>query len=234
MTAKAWWISFSILDTRLVSRFTADADPVLLVGGGMCDTRARARVPMAGGAFLIAAAATCVLVRTRVVLGDVVACFMTPTNRFRRLSLLAAFIPLEIAVCFRAVESGNLGCAVGTLGCAAVTLGIATGTLGSAACRLDTGCWFSIVSCLRDSSHRCGCLSNVALVASTIRCKSFASGDVLFCPVNPLMALTHSASANITLSACVMVGLVIRLCWNCTVSDSRSLLVCLMWHVCVR
>jgi hypothetical protein len=107
------------------------------------------------------------------------------------------------------------------------TLGSAAGTLGSAAC-----CGTS--SCLLGSSHCRGCLISVALVASTILCRSFASGDDLSCPDSPLMALTHSASASITLSACVMVGLVIRLCWNCTVSDNRSLLVCLMWHVCVR
>ena len=44
----------------------------------------------------------------------------------------------------------------------------------------------------------------------------------------PCNALTQSANACITLSAWVMVGLVMRLCWNWTVSDSRSLLVCLM------
>ena len=82
MTAIAWWISFSILDTFLVKLanprqnfcccFTANADPILLVGGGMPDCLDRDRVPMAGGALLIAAVATCDLVRTRVVLSIVV------------------------------------------------------------------------------------------------------------------------------------------------------------------
>ena len=58
--------------------------------------------------------------------------------------------------------------------------------------------------------------------------------EVLSLPVMPLMALTQSAKACITLSACVIEGLVMRLCWNCTVSDRHSLLVCLMWQLCVQ
>ena len=77
MTAIAWWISFSNLDTFLVKRLkprrnlrcsvTANAVPILLVGGGMPDGLDRDRVPIAGGALLIVAVAVCDLVRTRVV-----------------------------------------------------------------------------------------------------------------------------------------------------------------------
>ena len=61
MTAIAWWISFSNLDTFLVKlanprqnfrcSFTANAVPLLLVGGGMPDSLDCDRVPMAGGAL---------------------------------------------------------------------------------------------------------------------------------------------------------------------------------------
>ena len=204
----------------------------------MPDGLDRDRVPMAGGALLIAAVATCDLVRTPIVVSlVVVARCLIPTLRFLLRSLLVASAILLIGACGSIVGVGTLGSGVvifgsqldhchngGTLGSAACTLGSAAGTLGSVAC-----CGTSI-----GSSNRRGCLISVALVASTILCRSFASGDDLSCPVNPLMALAHSASASITLSACVMVGLVMRLCWNCTVSDNRSLLVCLMWHVCVR
>jgi hypothetical protein len=52
--------------------------------------------------------------------------------------------------------------------------------------------------------------------------RSFAFCDVLACPVNPFYGLDDSESANITLSACVMVGLVIRLCWNFNLMRTRN------------
>ena len=48
---------------------------------------------------LVAAAATCVLVRTMVVLGDVVACCMAPTLRFLLRYRLVASVVQEIATC---------------------------------------------------------------------------------------------------------------------------------------
>jgi hypothetical protein len=51
-----------------------------------------------------------------------------------------------------------------------------------------------------------------ACVASTIRCKSCVAQEFLALPVITWMALMHSAHACITLSACVMVGLVMHLC----------------------
>jgi hypothetical protein len=110
MTAIACWISFSIRDTFLVKLsnprrnfcccFAANAEPVLLVGGGMpggldCD-----RVPMAGGASLIAAVATCDLVRARVVVSlAVVDRCMFPTRRFLLCSRLVALAILLIVGC---------------------------------------------------------------------------------------------------------------------------------------
>ncbi len=72
-----------------------------------------------------------------------------------------------------------------------------------------------------------------ACVASTIHCRSCTAWKFLALPIIPWMALMQSASAiiTLTLSACVMEGLVIHLCWNWNVSDSCSLLVCLIWQL---
>ena len=178
----------------------------------MPDDLDRDRVPMAGGAFLIVAVATCDLVRARGVVSiAVVDRCMFPIRRFLPRSLLVASAILSIIGCCLAVGLGTLGSGVVFVGTRSLldhchtcgTLGSAAGTLGSAAC-------IGTSSFLIGFSHRCGCLVSVALVASTNLCRSFASGDDLSCPVKPLMALTHSASADITLSACVMVGLVMR------------------------
>ncbi len=70
-----------------------------------------------------------------------------------------------------------------------------------------------------------------ACVASTICWRSFVAGECLSLPVMPWIALMQSANACITLLACVMKGLVMRLCWNCMVSDRRLLLVCFTWQL---
>jgi hypothetical protein len=56
--------------------------------------------------------------------------------------------------------------------------------------------------------------------------------DVSF--VALIKACWHAAIALISLSFGDTDGFVIRLCWKCTVSLNRSLLVALMWHLCVR
>jgi hypothetical protein len=110
MTAIAWWISFSIRDTFLVKPanprrnfrccFADNAEPILLVGGGMPDGLDRDLVPMAGGAFVIAAVAACDRVRIRVVVSFVVvARCLIPTRRFLLRSLLAASAILLIDAC---------------------------------------------------------------------------------------------------------------------------------------
>ena len=48
------------------------------------------------------------------------------------------------------------------------------------------------------------------------------------------MASLQLAMACMILSVCEMVGLVIFLCWNWTVSERRSLFVVLTWQLCVR
>ncbi len=69
-------------------------------------------------------------------------------------------------------------------------------------------------------------LCSAARVAFTMRWRSFASCAVVP-PVAPVIVLTHSANACITLSAWVMVGFVILLCLKWTVSKWHSLLVAL-------
>ncbi len=87
-------------------------------------------------------------------------------------------------------------------------------------CTLRTHCTggVSVAMC----SNRSGCAFICACVASTIHWRFFVAG------------YWQSANACITLSACVMKGLVMRLCWNCTVSDRRLLLVCFRWQLCVQ
>ena len=94
-------------------------------------------------------------------------------------------------------------------------------------CTLGTCCPHGVSEGVAACSNWSGCAFICACVASTIHCRSFVAGEILSLPVMPWMALMQSANTRITLSACVMEGLVIHLCWNCTVSDRRPLLVCL-------
>ncbi len=98
------------------------------------------------------------------------------------------------------------------------TLGSA-GTLGS----LGTlGARCSALLLLMGASFLC----SAARVAFTMRWRLFASYAVVP-PVAPVIVLTHSANACITLSAWVMVGFVMFLCLKWTVSKWRLLLVAL-------
>ncbi len=118
------------------------------------------------------------------------------------------------------------------------------GTLGSACtlrtcgmlgvCTLGTCCMLGVAEGVATSSKRSGCACTWAFVASMIRWRSCAACEFLALLVMPCSALTQLDNACITLSAWVMVGLVMCLCSNCTVSDSCSLLVCLMCQLCVR
>ena len=99
---------------------------------------------------------------------------------------------------------------------------------------LETCCRCEVSVGVAMCSNWLGCVFICACVASAIHCRSFVVGECLSLPVMPRMALTQSANLCITLSACVMEGLVTCLCWNCTVSDRRLLLVCFMWQLCVQ
>ena len=108
-------------------------------------------------------------------------------------------------------------------------------TLGTCCiCTLRTCCVGGVSVCVAMCSNLSGCALICACVVSTICCRSFVVGECLSLPVMPWMALTQSANACITLSACVTEGLVMRLCWNYTVLDRRLLLVCFTWQLCVQ
>ena len=93
-------------------------------------------------------------------------------------------------------------------------------TLGTCCPR---GVSVGVAACL----NHLGCAFMCACVLSTMRWRSFVAGEVLLLTVVLWMALTQLANACITVSTCMMEGLVMRVCWNCTVSDRCSLLVCL-------
>jgi hypothetical protein len=99
-------------------------------------------------------------------------------------------------------------------------------------CTLGTCCTagVSVAVC----SNWLACAFICACVASTIHWRSFMTGECLSLPVMPWIALTQSANVCITLLACVMEGLVMHLCWNCTVLDRHLLLVCFTWQLCVQ
>lgn len=108
-------------------------------------------------------------------------------------------------------------------------------TLGTCCiCTLRTCCVGGVSVCVAMCSNLSGCALICACVVSTICCRSFVVGECLSLPVMPWMALTQSANVCITLSACLTEGLVMRLCWNCTVLDRRLLLVCFTWQLCVQ
>jgi hypothetical protein len=98
------------------------------------------------------------------------------------------------------------------------------GTLGSA-CNLGSSgtleAWCLALLLLMGASLLC----SAAHVAFTMHWRSFASCAVVP-PVAPVIVLTHSANACITLSVWVMVGFVMFLCLKWTVSEWHLLLVC--------
>ena len=79
-------------------------------------------------------------------------------------------------------------------------------------------------------SNLSGCALICTCAVSAICCRSFVAGECLSLPVMPwMLALTQSANACISLSACVMEGLVMHLCWNCTVLNRHLLLATVFW-----
>ena len=99
--------------------------------------------------------------------------------------------------------AGTLGgnCTLGTCG----MLGV---------CTLGTHCMLGVVESVAMSLKRSGPACTWAFVAYMMRWRSCAAGEFLALLVMSCSTLTQSANACITLSAWVMVGLVMRLCWN--------------------
>ena len=202
-------------------------------------------VLLEGGATCAAAVATCALVRARgAVLVGVSALRSRVARRFLMRSLLADSFCMLVGF--------TVLCTLGTDCCASImervilllSSVLGAGPFGSACalgtramlgvCTLGTRCMLRLVEDVAVSAKRSGCACMCAVVVSMIRWRSWAACEFLALLVMPCSALTQSANACITLSAWVMVGLVMRLCWKCTVSDSRSLLVVFMWQLCVR
>ncbi len=124
-----------------------------------------------------------------------------------------------------------LQCTLGTDGCASMERVIlllssvwVAGTLGGictlgthgmlGVCTLGTCCMMGVAEGVVMSSKRSGRACTWAFVASMIRWRSCAACEFLVLLIMPFSALMQSANACITLSAWVMVGLVMCLCWN--------------------
>ena len=76
-------------------------------------------------------------------------------------------------------------------------------------------------------------LKGVATEAAAVSSRALRSEMFWVGVVMPLSAATQSAIAFMSLSVGVIDGLVIDLWWNATLSLSWSLLVDLIWHLCV-
>jgi hypothetical protein len=182
-------------------------------------------VRVEGGVTRAAALATCALACARGdVLGGEVALRSRDAHRFRMCSSLAESVGMLLV-------AGTLLCTLGTDGCASMERVIllvssvwVAGTLGgnctlrtrgmSGVCTLRTRCMLGIVESVATSSKRSGRACTWAFVASMMRWRSCAACKFLALLVMPCSTLTQSANACITLSAWVMVELVMRLCWN--------------------
>jgi hypothetical protein len=203
---------------------TAAAKPGRREGGGTLDCHTCDLVLMEGGATRAAAIATWALVRTQGdVLVGVAALRSRTTRRFRMSSRLTDSVIVLVGVMLlstlgtegcasmeRVIHLLSLVCIAGSPG-GVCTLGT-RGKLG--VCTLGTRCRLGVAEGVATSSKQLGCACTWAFVASMIRWRSCAAWEFLAQPIMPCSALTQSANACITLSVWVMVGLVMRLCWN--------------------
>ncbi len=179
---------------------------------------------MAGGATQAAAVATWALVCAR---GDV----LVGVAALRSFAARCFLMRSCLAELFGMMVGVTLLCTLGTDGCKSMErvillllLVCVAGTIGSACtlgtcgmlgvCTLGTCCMLWVVEGDATSSKRSGCACTWAFVASMIRWRSCAACKFLALPVMPCSALIQSANVCITLSAWMMVGLVMRLCWN--------------------
>jgi len=205
MTASALCTSFSMRVNRL---WTAFAVPIVFD-----------RVLDANGAFNAATCAVAALV-FGVVVGFSTHGRCLPTDRgFRR------------CVCW--LVATGLSDVVGDAAFNRVLLvlspGVVSGTLGSVAlgCTLETVAflfWLGTLGSVPGSD-----VASTSPVRSQISCSCFAATNGL-----RFRMLARSDMAFMILSVCDRDGFVMFLCLKCTVSDSRSLWVDLIWHTCVR
>ncbi len=180
----------------------------------------------AGGTTLAATVATWACVHMRgdmLIVGSVL--HSRAARRFRTRSHLMELVGGVVGLLMGVLLMGTLGNGVVMFIERIIHLLASVWGMGILAviCTLGTCCTggVSVVVC----SNRSSCAFICACVGSTICWRSFVAGECLSLPVMPWIALMQSADACITLLACVMEGLVMHLCWNCTVLDRRLLLV---------
>ncbi len=152
-----------------------------------------------GVAALRSCAARCFLMRSR--LADAVGMMVGVTLLCTLGTDCCASMERVILLLLSVWVAGTLGsaCTLGTC----VMLGV---------CTLGICCMWGVVEGVATSSKHSGCACIWAFVASMIRWRSCAACEFLALLVMPCSALTQLANACITLSAWVMVGLVMRLC----------------------
>ena len=210
MTANALCTSFS---RRWIRRDNLDG-----LGLGMSDLRALAAlVPLDGGALSMASAFVCDLVLRAGASADTC---IGADDAMRRLRLTTG---LGLTGNF-ADEGTTLGAGAGGHGwllamdlVMRMSFGMLVGSTLGTGCTLGSGgVWGSLLL-----------VSLVWSKLSAMRWMSLMSWSwSIF--LMPLIALAQSANAIMILSCGVTLGLVIFLCWNCTVSLNLSLLVSLM------
>jgi hypothetical protein len=124
-------------------------------------------------------------------------------------ALRSALIGLAVGISVGTLEIGACSCMDHVICLLSSVWGM---SMLAGAFTLGTRCVLQKWSGVMVSSNRWGFVSTDACVASNIRCESCVACEFLALPVIPWMALTYSANAYITLLACVMDGLVMRLC----------------------
>ncbi len=191
----------------------------------------------AGGTTCANFVTTCAGVRTQgVVLIMDSACRRHAVRRFCAHARLVGWAGRVGILLMLSARPGTLGTGVDLLIARVILRFISVWGRGTSAvgCTLGTCCPLAFLVGVAACSNHASCAFMCACVASTIRWRSSVARGVLSLPVMPWMALMQSAKARITLSVCVMEGLVMHLCCNCTVSDRQSLLVYLTWQLCVQ
>jgi hypothetical protein len=203
---------------------TAATKPGLREGGGALDCHACDLVLMEGGATWAAAIASWALVCTQGdVLVGVAALHSHVAHHFLMHSCLAELVSMLVGITLLSTL-GTDGRAsmehvillLSSMWVAGTSGGVCTlGTCGMlGVCTLGTHCMLGVAEGVATSSKQSGCPCTWACVASMIHWRSCAAWEFLALLVMPCRALTQSANLCITLSAWVMVGLVMRLCWN--------------------
>ena len=149
-----------------------------------------------------------------------------------RVRLLATLL-VCISFCLTPCRMTCGGCTSAMLDC---SVAVVAGTLKTVSVCTLRAVWLCCTV-----GFRCGCtLGSVALLdfrcacVTSINCRISLNYFSVVVASAPFSAWMQCDSARMILSACVGDGLVMFLCLKWTVSNSRLLLVCSMWHTCVQ